>query len=57
MMQRKAYAWTNDAGKFCLSALPASVTKRPFNVYDTQQDLLTEVGRRDMQVEWENGGV
>ena len=55
MPAKKAYAWTSNDGKFCLSALPASVVKRPFNKYDSQQALLTEAGQRGMQVEWEDG--
>lgn len=40
-----------------MSVLPKNVKlngKRPANVYDTQQQVVEEAGRRGVQVEWES---
>lgn len=42
----KAYGWTDNDGKVCLSLFPASKQDRPFNVYTSREEAYAELYKR-----------
>mgnify|MGYP001183374502 CR=1 FL=1 len=49
---RTAYAW-QQGDKWRLSVFPKTRERRPYNEYDTQAEVVTEAGRRGMELTWE----
>lgn len=46
----KAYGWTTDDGKVCLSLFPASRQNRPFNTYASRDEAQAEIYKRRHRV-------
>lgn len=53
--RRKAWAWkTEEDGKWHLSVL--GNRRRPWNTYDTKDELGREAAKRQLEIIWETTG-